>query len=90
MGSCAYSYFYGNEGDVRAEIEDIEDVILNGGIDPDGISGCMWIKELASQDLPGVLFRIIIENKKNPAFKELYQEIIWQIEGITDKDMWQS
>jgi hypothetical protein len=87
MGRSAYYAFYGDDGYVQATLEDIENVILNGGVDPDGISSCTWIKELASEDLPMELFQIIIKNKDNPAFEELYNHLVWTIEGITDENM---
>lgn len=82
---CAYWRFY--EGDEpRSEIEDVEEVILDGGLDHDGISRSMWLTELASQDLPMELMTIILKDKKNPAFKELYQCIRDEIGGFMDKE----
>ena len=82
--SSAYCYFYG-DSEVQSEIEDVEEIILNGGMDNDGITSCMWIKELKSEDLPAELFRIILKNKHDPAFKEIYQCLRDHIGGYMDK-----
>ena len=82
---CAYWRFY--EGDEpRSEIEDVEEVILNGGLDNDGISQSRWLTELGSQDLPWEMMKIVLRDKKNPAFKELYQCIRDEIGGFMDKE----
>ena len=83
--TCAYWRFY--QGDEpRSEIEDVEDVLLTGGMDFDGVTRTSWLRELASQDLPMQMMTIVLKDKNNPAFKELYQCIRDEIGGFLDKE----
>ena len=67
-----------------ATLEQVEDVIVNGGNDCDGISQERWIEELKSEDMVNHLLVEIIQNKHNPAYKSLYGTVEAYIQGILD------
>ena len=84
MSKVADFYRWLYEKPPLATLEQVEDVIVNGGIDCDGISQERWIEELKSEDLFSHLLVEILQNKKNPAYKSLYETVEAYIQGILD------
>jgi hypothetical protein len=81
--------FYGRDDNYRAPdatLEQVENVILNGGMDCDGISRFEWVDAVMCDDTPYELLDYILKNKHLDAIKPMYKIIANTISGILDKE----
>jgi hypothetical protein len=69
-----------------ATIADVEQVLLNGGVDCDGIGKFDWLTAIMEDDTADHLVTHILKHKDDPAIKPLYKMVREVISGILDKD----
>jgi hypothetical protein len=82
-----HSYFYDDNYQPEETPDGVEETILNGYVDRDGVSNWDWCKAIVKdEDMPFDIIEYILQNKNEPAIKPLYQKVRWTIESILDKE----